>query len=61
MMSVSVVMPARNAAAYIGEAIKSVLAQGEHLHELIVVGNIKQNKCNGIQFMTNRVHTYNTL
>ncbi len=37
MMSVSVVMPARNAAAYIGEAIKSVLAQGEHLHELIVV------------------------
>lgn len=36
-MSVSVVMPAKNAAAYIGEAIASVLAQGDHLGELIVV------------------------
>lgn len=36
-MSVSVVMPAKNAAAYIGEAITSVLAQGDHLHELIIV------------------------
>ncbi|WP_315833826.1 glycosyltransferase [Bradyrhizobium prioriisuperbiae] len=36
-MSVSVVMPAKNAAAYIGEAITSVLTQGNHLHELIVV------------------------
>src|SRR5882672_10429540 len=36
-MSVSVIMPARNAAAHIGEAIESVLAQGEHLRELIVV------------------------
>ena len=36
-MSVSVVMPARNAAAYIGEAIASVLDQGEHLRELIVI------------------------
>jgi glycosyltransferase involved in cell wall biosynthesis len=30
-------MPAKNAAAYIGEAIESVLAQGDHLCELIVV------------------------
>lgn len=36
-MSVSVVMPAKNAAAYIGEAIASVLTQGNRLHELIVV------------------------
>jgi glycosyltransferase involved in cell wall biosynthesis len=36
-MSVSVVMPAKNAAAHIGEAIASVLAQGGDVRELIVV------------------------
>jgi glycosyltransferase involved in cell wall biosynthesis len=36
-MSVSVVMPAKNAASYIGEAIESVLAQGSGVGELIVV------------------------
>lgn len=36
-MSISVVMPAKNAAAYIGEAVESVLAQGTHVSELIVV------------------------
>jgi glycosyltransferase involved in cell wall biosynthesis len=36
-MSVSVVMPAKNAAAHIGEAIASVLAQGSDVRELIVV------------------------
>ena len=36
-MRISVIIPAKNAAAYIGEAIKSVLAQGRHVSELIVV------------------------
>jgi glycosyltransferase involved in cell wall biosynthesis len=36
-MSVSVVIPAKNAAAHIGEAIESVLAQGSNVAELIVV------------------------
>jgi glycosyltransferase involved in cell wall biosynthesis len=36
-MSISVIMPARNAAPYIGEAIASVLAQGEAVAELIVI------------------------
>jgi glycosyltransferase involved in cell wall biosynthesis len=36
-MSISVIMPAKNAAAYIGEAIESVLAQGGYLSELVVV------------------------
>ncbi|HEY0327597.1 MAG TPA: glycosyltransferase [Rhodopseudomonas sp.] len=35
--TVSVVMPAWNAAAYIGEAIASVLAQGSGVEELIVI------------------------
>jgi glycosyltransferase involved in cell wall biosynthesis len=37
MMSVSVVMPAKNAAAHIREAIESVLAQSNEVAELIVV------------------------
>jgi glycosyltransferase involved in cell wall biosynthesis len=37
LMSVSVVMPAKNAAAYIGEAIESVFAQGGDVGELIIV------------------------
>jgi glycosyltransferase involved in cell wall biosynthesis len=36
-MSVSVVMPAKNAAAHLREAIESVLAQGSAVRELIVV------------------------
>jgi glycosyltransferase involved in cell wall biosynthesis len=36
-MSVSVVMPAKNAAAHIREAIESVLAQGGDVRELIIV------------------------
>jgi glycosyltransferase involved in cell wall biosynthesis len=36
-MSVSVVMPAKNAAAHIREAIESVLAQGSEVAELIIV------------------------
>jgi glycosyltransferase involved in cell wall biosynthesis len=36
-MPVSIVMPAKNAARYIGEAIDSVLAQGSCVSELIVV------------------------
>jgi len=36
-MSVSVVMPAKNAAAHLREAIDSVLAQGSAVRELIVV------------------------
>jgi glycosyltransferase involved in cell wall biosynthesis len=36
-MSVSVVMPARNAASHIGEAIASVLAQGPDIDALIIV------------------------
>lgn len=36
-MSVSVIMPAKNAASYIREAIESVLAQGSGVGELIVV------------------------
>src|ERR1700694_5948319 len=36
-MSVSVVMPAKNAAAHIREAIESVPAQGSDLRELIIV------------------------
>jgi glycosyltransferase involved in cell wall biosynthesis len=36
-MSVSVVMPAKNAAAYIQDAIASVMIQGEDVCELIVV------------------------
>jgi glycosyltransferase involved in cell wall biosynthesis len=36
-MPVSVVMPAKNAAAFIGEAIESALTQGSDVSELIVV------------------------
>jgi glycosyltransferase involved in cell wall biosynthesis len=36
-VSVSVVMPAKNAAAHIGEAIESVIGQGAEVGELIVV------------------------
>lgn len=36
-MSVSIVMPARNAAAHIREAIESVLAQGSDVRELVIV------------------------
>jgi glycosyltransferase involved in cell wall biosynthesis len=36
-VSVSVVMPAKNAASYIGEAIESVIGQGPEVDELIIV------------------------
>jgi glycosyltransferase involved in cell wall biosynthesis len=36
-VSVSVVMPAKNAAAHIGEAIESVIGQGAEVGELIIV------------------------
>jgi glycosyltransferase involved in cell wall biosynthesis len=36
-MSVSVVMPAKNAAAHLREAVESVFAQGSAVHELIIV------------------------
>jgi len=36
-MTVSVIMPVKNAAAYIREAIESVYAQGSDVHELIIV------------------------
>jgi glycosyltransferase involved in cell wall biosynthesis len=36
-MSVSVVMPAKNAAAHLREAVESVFAQGSAVHEFIVV------------------------
>jgi glycosyltransferase involved in cell wall biosynthesis len=36
-MSVSVVMPAKNAAAHLREAVESVFAQGRAVHEIIIV------------------------
>jgi len=36
-MSVSVIVPARNAAAFVAEAVASVLAQGRDVEELIIV------------------------
>ena len=47
-MSVSVIMPAKNAASFIHEAIASVIAQGADVGELIVVDDGSTDRSNAI-------------
>lgn len=56
-MSVSVIMPAKNAASFIDEAIASVIAQGDDVGELIIVddGSIDRTDAIARSFSDHRI------